>query len=61
MWNFKKALTAEDIVEELSQIYDILDLIQESSIAQTNPELMEELGESMGHVDNAIDILDVED
>lgn len=45
------------ILAKLNQMYETLDNIQELWQIQDNQELMNELGESMGHIDNAIDII----
>ena len=45
------------ILAKLNQMYETLDNIQELRQIQDNQELMNELGESMGHIDNAIDII----
>ena len=46
------------ILAKLNQMYETLDDIQELRQIQDNQELMNELGESMGHIDNAIDIIE---
>lgn len=46
------------ILAKLTQIYETLDNIQELWQIQDNQELMNELGESMGHINNAIDIIE---
>lgn len=46
------------ILAKLNQMYEILDNIQELWQIQDNQELMNELGESMGHINNAIDIIE---
>ena len=45
------------ILAKLSQMYETLDNIQDIWSVQGNQELMNELGETMGHIDNAIDII----
>lgn len=45
------------IVSKLNQMYETLDKIQENSIVNENKKLMNELGETMGHIDNALDII----
>ena len=45
------------IVSKLNQMYETLDEIQEISIVNENKKLMNELGEAMGHIDDAIDII----
>ena len=46
------------ILAKLNQMYETLDDIQELRQIQDNQELMNELGESMGHINNAIDIIE---
>ena len=43
------------IKKKLEELYEALDDLQETSTAQTNGDLMWEIGEAMGHIDNAID------
>ena len=45
------------ILAKLNQMHETLDNIQELRQIQDNQDLMNELGESMGHIDNAIDII----
>ena len=45
------------IITKLNQMYETLDSIQEIQSIQDNHDLMNELGEIMGHIDNAIDII----
>lgn len=45
------------IISKLNRMYETLDEIQEICIVQENKKLMDELGESMGHIDNALDII----
>lgn len=45
------------ILAKLNQMYETLDNIQDIWSVQGNQELMNELGEAMGHIDNAIDII----
>lgn len=45
----------ETVQDLLEQAYNLLDRIQEMDIAQDNEEMMDEIGEAMGHIDNAID------
>ena len=45
------------IVSKLNQMYETLDEIQEMWIVHENKKLMNELGETMGHIDNALDII----
>ena len=50
-------MTKKEIIETLNQIYKDLDKLQETDLAQADDEIMWELGEAMGSLDNAIDIL----
>lgn len=45
------------IISKLNQMYETLDKIQEIWIVNENKKLMNELGEIMGHIDNALDII----
>lgn len=45
------------IMSKLNRMYETLDEIQEIWIVQENKQLLDELGESMGHIDNALDII----
>lgn len=45
------------IISKLNRMYETLDEIQEIRIVQENKQLMDELGETMGHIDNALDII----
>lgn len=45
------------IVAKLKQMHKTLDNIQEIWSVQSSQELMSELGEVMGHIDNAIDVI----
>lgn len=45
------------IKKKLEELYDALDELQETPTARTNGELMREIGEAMGHIDNAVDSL----
>ena len=45
------------ILAKLNQMYEMLDNIQDIWSVQGNQELMNELGEAMGYIDNAIDII----
>ena len=45
------------ILAKLNQMYETLDNIKDIWSVQGNQELMDELGETMGHIDNAIDII----
>lgn len=51
-------MTRKQIQAKLEKMWDELDVIQETDVAQNNEELMWEIGEAMGSIDNAIDILD---
>lgn len=51
-------MTKEEIIKKLNEMYEELDKIQEQEISQNNKELMWEIGEAMGYIDNAIDILE---
>lgn len=51
-------MTKKEIKEKLQSLYEELDKIQEEDIAQDNSELMWEIGEAMGSIDNAIDLLE---
>ena len=51
-------MTKPEIQKKLEKIYEELDELQETEVAQNDTELMWEIGEAMGSVDNAIDILD---
>lgn len=53
-----KTPTAQQITDVLDDILDLLDDIQETSVAQNNEELMWEVGETMGSVNNALDVLE---
>lgn len=45
------------IISKLNQMYETLDEIQEIWTVNENKKLMNELGETMGHIDNALDII----
>ena len=49
------------ILAKLNQMYETLDNIKDIWSVQGNQELMNELGETMGHIDNAIDIIKEKD
>jgi hypothetical protein len=53
-----KTPTAQQITDVLDDILDLLDDIQETSVAQNNEELMWEVGEAIGSVNNALDVLE---
>jgi hypothetical protein len=53
-----KTPTAQQITDVLDDILDLLDDIQETSVVQNNEELMWEVGEAMGSVNNALDVLE---
>ena len=50
-------LLNRSIISKLNRIYETLDEIQEIWIVNENKKLMNELGEAMGHIDNALDII----
>ena len=50
-------MTKEQILKKLQNMWEELDNIQEQDIPQEDEELMWEIGEAMGSIDNAIDIL----
>lgn len=52
------SMTKPEIRQKLEKLYEELDELQETEVAQNDEELMWEIGEAMGSVDNAIDILD---
>lgn len=45
------------VTAKLKQMHETLDNIQEIWSVQSSQELMNELGEAMGHIDNAIDVI----
>ena len=45
------------ILAKLNQMYETLDNIKDIWSVQGNQELMDELGETKGHIDNAIDMI----
>lgn len=45
------------IISKLNRIYETLDEIREIWIVHENKKLLNELGESMDHIDNALDII----
>lgn len=51
-------MTKKEIKEKLQSLYEELDKIQEEDISQNDSELMWEIGEAMGSIDNAIDLLE---
>lgn len=51
------SLLNRTIVAKLNQMYETLDNIQDLWQVQGSQELMNELGEAMGHIDNAIDVI----
>ena len=53
-----KTPTAQQITDVLDDILDLLDDIQETSVVQNNEELMWEVGEAIGSVNNALDVLE---
>ena len=46
------------ILAKLNQMYETLDNIQDIWSVQGNQELMNELGEAISHIDNAIDVIE---
>ena len=50
----------EALIEECDKIYEKLDVMQESSIFQIDEELMFNIGEAMGYIENCRDLLDKE-
>ena len=50
-------LLNRSIISKLNRIYETLDEIREIWIVHENKKLMNELGESMDHIDNALDII----
>ena len=44
----------QEIKKLLEDIYDNLEMIQESAYAEDYPELLNDLGEAMGSLDNAL-------
>lgn len=51
-------MTKKEIKQKLQSMWDELDKIQEEEISQNNSDFMWEIGEAMGSIDNALDILD---
>ena len=51
-------MTKQEIIKKLEDIWKELDTLQETKEAQNNDELMWELGEAMGSVDNALSVLE---
>lgn len=50
-------MTQSSIVSKLNKMYETLDEMQETCIFQMHKELLVELGETMGHIDNILDII----
>lgn len=50
-----------DLIDRLNDIYNMLDDIQDIEQVNDQEGLMSEIGEAMGHIDNAIDMLEEED
>lgn len=50
-------LLNRSIISKLNRIYETLDEIREVWIVHENKKLLNELGESMDHIDNALDII----
>lgn len=46
------------LINELAQINEKLDIIQETNTFQVSEKLMNEIGEAMGHIDNAIGMIE---
>lgn len=55
--DYSQQILNRTIVAKLNQIYDTLDNIQELWQIQGSQELINELGEAMGHIDNAVDVI----
>lgn len=53
-----KTPTAQQITDVLDDLLDLLDDIQETPVVQDKEDLMWEVGEAIGSVNNAIDILE---
>ena len=51
-------MTKEEMTVLLEEIYSKLDGLQETELAQHNEELIWEIGEAMGSVDNALTVLE---
>ena len=51
-------MTKKEIKEKLQNMSKELDQIQEEEISQNNSELMWEIGEAIGSIDNVLDLLD---
>lgn len=51
-------MNKKEMLEVLKNMWNTFDDLQEEDIAQKDEELMCELGEAMGSIDNAIDILE---
>ena len=51
-------MNKKEMLEVLKNMWNTFDDLQEEDIAQKDEELMWELGEAMGSIDNAIDILE---
>jgi len=50
-------MSKKEIQEKLEKIWQELDEIQETNYAQKHEDFINEIGEAMGYVDNAIDCL----
>jgi hypothetical protein len=50
-------LLNRSIISKLNQMYETLDEIREIWIVHENKKLLNELGESMDHIGNALDII----
>ena len=51
-------MTKKEILKKLKNMWEELDNIQETHTCQKDDELMWEIGEAMGSIDNAIDVLE---
>ena len=62
----KQKMTTEEMIKRLHEIWNELDELQETKLAQDTSEQCEEeedgllwyIGEAMGHIDNAIDCVE---
>lgn len=46
-----------DIADQCEKMYNVLDQLQETDLAQADEDFMFEIGEAMGYLDNVVDIL----
>lgn len=58
-YKIKKLNWKKNISKKLQKVYEILDEIQEFEEVQKDADLMNEVGEAMGYIDNAIDTLEL--